>query len=730
MQYQSFLQSKQRNVDAVGFDAQDISNVLYPFQQSLVRWAVRRGRAAIFADCGLGKTLMQLEWARHMGKRVLIVAPLCVAEQTIAEAQKLDMTVQKIAHPVDGDGVFITNYEKLKHFVDAEYDAIVLDESSILKSLDGKTRTLLLSEFTHIPYRLCCTATPAPNDIVEIGNHAEFLGIMKNQEMRAMYFVNDASDQKCWRLRGHAHKEFYEWMTSWCMFVREPADIGFNDDRFLLPDLHMNEHIVRADFIPEGFLIPLVRGGLSGRNEARRKTIETRCEKMKELVATHGGQWLIWCGLNDEGRQIKALLGDKSVLIEGQDDEEKRINAVHRWKSGDVNVLISKPSIFGYGMNFQNCHHVGFLGLGDSWESYYQAIRRCWRFGQQRPVDVHIVISDAEDVVLSNIQRKERQVQQLYDGILNIVRDIEKRNIGMSVTTKNTYNTDETQDAMSRWKLMLGDCVDRIKEVETGSVGLSVFSPPFASLYTYSDSDRDMGNSKSYEEFFEHFKFLIPELLRVTMPGRRACVHVQQVSLKKSVDGFIGWYDFRADTVAAFNACGWIYDGEVVIDKDPQVQAIRTKSKQLLFAQLKKDSSWSRPGMADYIVLFRAPGDNPNPVKPDIDNELWIRWARPIWYGIKESDTLQASVARDDNDERHICPLQLETIERCIRLWSNQGDLICSPFAGIGSEGYQALLLNRRFVGIELKESYYRTAINNLRAASQPTLFDAVESAS
>ena len=719
--YQSFLELKRREFQATGREPGDVHGSLFPFQCAITRWAVRKGRAAIFADCGLGKTRMQLEWARQTGKRVLIVAPLCVAEQTIDEGESIGVSVRKVARPDTDEGITITNYEKLQHFVGVEYDAIVLDESSILKSIDGKTRSLLLNEFTHIPFRLCCTATPAPNDVAEMGNHAQFLGAMKDAEMKAMFFVHD--DQQ-WRLKGHARQAFYQWLASWCVFVRKPSDIGFSDDGFDLPDLRVQEHVVQSDYRPDGYLFAVPTNGIRGRLEARRKTVRPRTERTAELVVPDSDQWLVWCGLNQEGRELKRALGDDCVLIEGADSEDQKIEAVRAWKAGEVRTLISKPRIFGYGMNFQNCHKMAFLGLGDSWEQYYQAIRRTWRFGQTKDVECHIVISEAEEAVADNIQRKEKQAQRVSEEVIRNMGDIEKVEIQGNREAIDIYETDESQDELGRWRLMLGDSIDRIKEVEDGSVGLSVFSPPFAALYTYTDSGRDMGNVRDYDEFFLHFRYLIPELLRVTMPGRRCCVHVQQVSMKKSVDGVIGWRDFRADVVRGFVADGWVYDGEVVVDKDPQAQAIRTKSKSLLFAQLHKDSSWSRPAMADYILSFRHSGENPEPIHPDVDNETWIQWARPIWYGIRETDTLTVAEAREEKDERHICPLQLGTIERCVRLWSNPGDRIFSPFAGIGSEGYEALKLGRKFVGIELKRSYYEVARKNLSSACQPTLFD------
>ncbi len=279
------------------------------------------------------------------------------------------------------------------------------------------------------------------------------------------------------------------------------------------------------------------------------------------------------------------------------------------------------------------------------------------------------------------------------------------------------------------WTLTNGDCVEGVGALSADSVDLSVYSPPFLSLYTYTASERDMGNCTTEEEFFQHFGFLMRELLRVTKPGRVTCCHVAQVPAMLARDGYIGMKDFRGHTIEAFEANGWIYHGEVCIDKDPQAQAIRTHSKGLLFVQMKKDSTWSRPAMADYVLFFRKPGENTEPViHPDHDplaalsNDDWISWARPIWYGIRESNTLQVAEARGDKDERHICPLQLGTIERCIRLWSNPGDVVLSPFAGIGSEGYEAIRLGRRFVGFELKPQYAEVAARNLREAEQQKL--------
>lgn len=296
----------------------------------------------------------------------------------------------------------------------------------------------------------------------------------------------------------------------------------------------------------------------------------------------------------------------------------------------------------------------------------------------------------------------------------------------MTVIDHQPYVTDDAYG--DNWHLMLGDSCERLAEVPDNSIGMSVYSPPFASLFTYSPSERDLGNSTSRAEFIDHYRFIVDEVLRVTKPGRISAVHCQQITTQKARDGFVGLTDFRGDLIKAHVDAGWIFHGEVTIDKDPQAQAIRTKAQSLMFVQLNRDSAMSRPALADYILMFRKPGDNEVAIDNDVDNDTWIEWARPVWYDIRESSTLNVVVARENADERHICPLQLPLIERCVRLWSNRGDTILSPFAGIGSEGYVSIKQGRRFVGCELKPSYWRTAVDNLNRAEYesnlPTLFD------
>ena len=721
-EYHDFLGRKDTTFRAHGPEVKpgSIHRMLFPFQRDLTRWAIRKGRSAIFADTGLGKTFMQLEWARLItDKPTLIVAPLSVARQTVREASKIGLDVI-YSRTGDVHSLTITNYEMIDKFSPDDFGAVVLDESSILKGLDGKTRRKLTEMFSGMEYRLCCTATPAPNDIAEIANHAEFLGIMTRADMLATFFVHDDST---WRLKGHAEEPFYKWLASWGMSVRMPSDLGYSDDGYILPPLSIDPMFVETDAKPDGMLFWTGLKGITERSDIRKKTLHERVAAVAEMVNNDEHQWILWCGLNDESTAIVRSIED-AVEVKGDMTADSKIEAIEAFQDGTIRVMVTKPKIAGFGMNFQNCHNMAFVGLSDSWEAYYQCIRRCYRFGQTKPVYAHIVLSDAERPIFDNVMRKEGEARIMSEKLIENVQQFEKAEISGGGAEFVYESADASADG---WRIMLGDSVERMAEVEDDSVGLSVFSPPFLSLYTYSPTERDVGNSKTEGEFYHHFGYIVDHLLRATMPGRNCCVHVSQVPAMLVRDGYIGMKDFRGKTINAFEDHGWIYHGEVCIDKDPQAQAIRTKSKSLMFTQLKKDAAWLRPALADYILVFRKPGENAEPVHPDIDNENWIEWARPIWYGISESDTLNVREGRDEKDERHICPLQLGTIERCIRLWSNRGDLVCSPFAGIGSEGYTAVKHGRRFVGCELKRSYFDAAVRNLKRAAddmdQPQLF-------
>lgn len=741
--YNDFIKSKGTRNKAIGvvINKNLINNKLFQFQKDVCLWALKKGRAAIFLDTGLGKTFIQIEWARLISKKTLIIAPLSVARQTIREAKKIDVDVIYVRHQseVNGNQIYITNYEMIEEFDAAEFDAVVLDESSILKSIDGKTRRKLIDMFRETPYKLACTATPAPNDQSEIGNHAEFLGICNMNEMLAMFFVHAnkvseialedgrvlktkqaGSNGQEWRLKNHARSKFYEWMASWSMSLRKPSDLGYADDGYILPELNINPIFIDVDYVPDGQIFFTGLSGIQDRHRVRKVTLKDRVRAAADLVNVSEEQWLIWCGLNEEGDALeKSIPG--SVQVKGQDDTEHKIISIQSFQDNNNRVLITKPKIAGFGMNFQNAHNMIFVGLGDSWETYYQCIRRQWRFGQTKPVNVYIVLSEAEREIYDNVKQKEAIANRMTNELIALVKDYEKEEIIGDGSNDFDFTYKERTVETKNFKAMLGDSCIRMKELESGSIDLSVYSPPFADLYTYSASELDLGNSHNWDEFFSHYDYIIRELLRITKQGRLTCVHTADIPAMSTRDGYIGMRDFPGAVILAYEKAGWIFVGRAIVAKNPQAQAIRTKAKALLFTQLRKDSSESRPAILDQILIFKKPGDNLVPVTPvengEIDNEKWIDWAGGIWLGIHESDTLQYTTARDINDEKHICPLQLGTIERCIKLYSNPGEVVFTPFMGIGSEAYQAIKFGRKAIGIELKESYYNIAIKNLEGA-------------
>jgi DNA modification methylase len=736
MQYADFLASKALTVRPSGIDVDDdqIHPSLFPFQRDMVRWSLRKGRAALFETTGLGKTRQQIEWARLTGERTLICAPLAVAQQTVREGAAIGVSIRYARSMADAapDGLTITNYEMIHAFDPSAFGAVVLDESSILKNFEGKVRTQLIRSFSDTPYRLCATATPAPNDIAELANHAEFLGIMKREEMLATFFVHDDTG---WRLKGHAREPFYRWLASWGMSLMRPSDLGYDDKGYDLPPLEITACLVPTSWTRPGQLFATDLKGITDRAAVRRDTLSERVKAAADLILAEPDEpWIAWVGLNDEGRELAKLIPG-SVLVEGQDSPEKKADAIERFISGDVRVIISKTSIFGFGLNLQRCARMAFVGLSDSYEQYFQAIRRCWRFGQTRAVHAYIVLTEPEEAIYANVCRKQREAEAIIGELVKHVAAFEQAEIGNMTKRTDTPHTQQMQapawmDAGTiapvidqahgnDYAIYNADSAEALPGLPDQSVDLAVFSPPFSLLYTYSATDRDLGNSATDDQFWQHFGFISRELKRVMRPGRNVCVHVAQIPSQKAKDGVIGLKDFRGDTIRHFQSEDFVYHGEVVIDKDPQAQAIRTKSKGLLFNQMRRDSSWSRPALADYILIFRAPGENTVPILPDITNDDWISWARPVWYGIRETDTLNVAEGREAEDERHICPLQLGTIERCIRLWSNPGETVLTPFLGIGSEVYQAVKLGRRGVGVELKPSYFNAAKRNMRRAEE-----------
>lgn len=745
--YDNFLAKKQIRHDAVGFDVADgdINPKLFDWQRQIVKWACFKGQSALFEACGLGKTPQQLEWARlvaeHTGGDVLILAPLAVAAQTAREGAKFGIPVTVCRTQDDvWPGVNVTNYEMLLKFDPAHFAGVVLDESSILKSYDGKTKQSLMDAFSETPFRLACTATPSPNDLMELLNQAEFLGIMPQIEALMRWFVHDSGQTAKWRIKGHAQKEFWQWVSSWAVCVNKPSDIGYSDDGFILPDLNTIEHILDEDHDFSNGQLFADHSSVSAADIFRtlKKSAESRTDKTAEIINGSDETWVVWCNTNQESSLLASKIHN-AVEIVGSMPASKKESILESFAAGDIRVLVTKASMTGFGLNWQHCSHMAFVGLSYSFEQRYQAIRRCWRFGQERDVFDHVIMAPAEVPVWRTVQKKEEMHQQLEKNMVNNITgysDLNTRRL------KLMQKIEREELSGKDWKVIIGDSCEEIRTIEDESVHFQIFSPPFSNLYVYSDAQSDMGNTKDDAEFFEHFDFLIPELYRILMPGRLCAVHCIDIPQFKWKTGKISLVDFPGEIIRHFQKAGFMYHSRITIWKDPVIEMQRTKALGLLHAQIKRDSSVSRQGIPDYLLVFRKWPDSgetsgPDPVvRPDGfcgyvgdhgpsigpvpgDEEysinVWQRYASPVWFDINQTNVLNGRQARNYRDEKHICPLQLDVIKRAVHLWTNEGDTVFTPFAGIGSELYGALEMGRKAIGIELKPSYARQAAKFLK---------------
>ena len=450
MTYQDFVARKLTRVPPTGLsDAQSVALPagLFDFQECLVRWALSRGRAAIFADTGLGKSRMQLSWAQAVhaatGHDVLILAPLAVAAQTVEEGESIGVKVKQCKDGAEVEpGITITNYDRLHRFDTARFGAVVLDESSVIKHHTSKTLQILLEAFEQTPFKLCATATPAPNDWTELGTHAQFLGICTQVEMLSEYFVHDGGETQTWRLKGHAREQFWRWVASWAALVRKPSDLGFDGSRYELPALRVSQHTVKDDShdsAETGMLFALEANTLSERRDARKRSMQKRVDACAAMVNADHQPWIVWCDLNAEGDALRAAIPG-AVEIRGSDDPDVKEQRLMDFAHGRIRVLITKPSIAGFGLNWQHCARMAFVGVTDSWESYYQAVRRCWRFGQSREVEVHIFASDLEGAVVTNLQRKERDALDMADALSAETKGAVMEAVTGSKRMTNTYS--------------------------------------------------------------------------------------------------------------------------------------------------------------------------------------------------------------------------------------------------------------------------------------------------
>jgi len=900
--YQKFLESKRITVSHSGFDLDEsaINPILFPFQRDIVLWSLLRGKSAIFADCGLGKSFMQIEWAWHIhhytNKPVLIVAPLGVTGQTIQEGVKLDYEISYYRDQNEMHGaekLIITNYEMLKNFNLSNFGGLVLDESSILKNYTGKTKRLILNKAQGMQFKLACTATPAPNDHLELGNHAEFLGIMPSREMIQRWFVNDSMKAGGYRLREHGQNDFWSWVASWAVSMQRPSDIGdYSDEGYILPDLNFEGHIVPVDHTrawneqdKRGQLSLLLVGNTSATtmHKEKRATIQKRMKNAaalaKEIEPT-GEPILIWCEYNYEADELVKLLPN-AVEIRGNEKPNIKQQKLLGFGNGDYQILITKPKIASFGLNWQHCGTQIWTSINHKFESFYQGYKRSHRFGRKNPVDCHIVYAESEGNILSNLNRKhaEHMIMQR-----EMVRAMRKN--GMSVERGyrpiKMRNYDE-YECGPNWKLYHGDSAITLKNELDNSVDLIVQSPPFKSLYIYSDNLEDLGNAENDQQFYDQYQFILNEEIRIAKPGSYKAEHCKDLPLYANRDGAMGLQDFPGELIKAHLEAGWWFIDWITIWKDPVIEMQRTKNAGLLWSSaFCERAERARQGMADYVLIFQkpikgqeppstridaqpmqqsvadrcmdlwtnedekdkysknnrpiiihdkdchfepkaireqlqdgrnyiiqiydpaemhiliekmrlhkmifhsrialtdgtwllvfrkwvdemSPDKNPNirHVKHDLvagahrfigtdgpkyyeddrdySIQVWQRYASPVWYDlpglpsthkniwfdIKQTNVLNHRIAREDKDEKHICPLQIDLIERCIDWYTKPGDRVHTSFAGVGSEIATAIRMGRKAIGSELKRSYYELALQNIREIEQSkqriTLFE------
>lgn len=935
--YLDFLEKKRKVHVESGFDVGDLNYDLFEFQKFVVKRALHHGKYAVFSGTGTGKTRQQLAWAneivKHTDSDVLILAPLAVSGQTIKEGKSIGIEVRRWCDDelyATDEAIYIINYEQLEN-LPIEFiktlGGIALDEASIIKNHEGAYRNKIIELFYDTPYKSVWTATPSPNDPMELGNYSEFLNVMPRNEMLAMYFVHDAGETQKWRLKGHAKQVFWEWVSTWAIMFQNPKDIGFEQEGFDLPPLNFIERKIVAPKKDNGKLFNDVAVSATNFNAELRITKLQRLEDIAPIVNNSQEKFIIWIKQNEEGELLRKLIPD-AIEVKGDDSTEykedvadwftqnkcickhlkkkqptiknggsktntnqKNITSEERIKSkpnrqhwnlskkekdiipngilkiktelenticptesektngeeknilpilnidkdieklqsngtetiqkqnleqglrntdlhlnniesylqsnmvnaqyagqshllsqqnkdctltiatpqeksedcfaeivttqsenlrmmpnclneqhctcgarSHKKVLVSKLKIYGAGLNFQNCKNQSFPSPDFSFEALFQGIRRSWRFGQKDEVNIYITTTDTMTNVIQSIKQKEKQFEIMQAEMSKAVNKnlIEEKTINL----KRKFKEYKTKNFMYQ----LGDSVQLIRNLESESVGFSIWSPPFPTLYVYSNEIEDMGNSKDFNEFFTGFNFLLPDLNRVMMSGRNVAVHCMDVPIQKGKEGYIGLRDFSGMIVDSFLKAGFIYHSRVTLWKNPVTEMQRTKALGLLHKQIKKDAAMCRVGIPDYLLIFRKEGENEVPIihqdkDPLASNylpvDLWQKYASPVWMDIDFGDTLNGRNAKEEDDERHIAPLALPIINRALHLWSNEGDTVLTTYGGIGSEGSEAIKLKRKAILFELKESYFNEGVQNCLNAeklqSQKTLFDEID---
>lgn len=793
---------------------------LFDYQRWVVERALRKERFAIFALTGLGKTLMQLEWCRVVtswhGGRTLIVAPLSVCRQTISEAAKFfgdTFSVADLTARTDldewlrtGTGCGITNFEKFDNLDtddgedlevrtlkygrggDAwDIQAVCIDESSALKSF-GSRKFSLMRSLDGVRYKLACSATPAPNQRTEFAQHALFLGYVRSTtEYLTAYFVNRDGD---WEFKAHAFDAWVANLASWAVFLHDQAKWGFTDGVNALPQLstefppvdltiEQREAALEYDKAEQMSLLGVNAGGITSRTKLQQiasgfvldggTVAATFPANKPQWIAdlcneTHvAEQCIVWVNFDVEGDNLAALIPD-AVHISGRTARRDRDAMIESFRAGTApRVLILKPSMFGFGVNLQACTVQVFSSLpGDSFERYFQCVRRSYRFGQTKPVRIYVPLTQLDEAMCVNIMNKEstftEDARAVEDGVVAKLRPMDT---SVAVVRKPEPTPEIARAAGASWTAVHGDSVAHLPTMADQSIDLSVFSPPFAALYAYSTALGDMGNVRADAEFKLQWRWFAERLLPKMKPGRVVAVHCKEIIRFANTHGYRHCYDFPSDLREGMVAAGFSYQRRITIWKNPQLEATRNKETSLLHVTALRDATQSFPQTGEYLMVFTAPGATEAPVRhergdhsfekhtewmnsiwnepaepADGEANMWRQWLYPdgpgnvaAWRGIRETDVLTARGSKESQDEKHVCPLQLGLIARAIELWSNPGELVFTPFLGIGSEVHEAVRLGRRGYGVELKESYWRQACANLRGiedrtANHRTLFD------
>lgn len=793
--YEQFLKEKNSNDKGSGLEISrdSLNPMLFDFQKDVTLWALRKGRVLIGLNCGLGKGPIQLEYLKQVnlstGKPVIMFCPPGVKTQFKYEAEKFGYDVNIINEEDEIiNGINITNYERLItrvnieayefdvyvkywkkykpleagardgkiiierfRFDPAQFGGIALDEASILKHYNAKTRERLTRFSKKIPFRICGTATPAPNDYMELINYVDFLGIMNGKQCRAEYFIQDGNSSNKFRIKRPAWDAWWKFVSTWAVIIKSPSDLGYDDNGYVLPKLKREYHILNDTNIMDGYLIPVQARKMSEINKVKKLTVEDRCRLAADIANADNEHKIIFCRRNDEGILLNKLIPD-SVELAGRHSDEEKEDMLIGFAQGKYKILITKPELGGFGLNFQqHCHRVISVNVNYSSEEMYQYERRVYRFLQENDVIHDVIVMDTEGDVLNALERKNKQADKMFNEIVKHmdVHDLYQKK-ERTMKLEMDYKTDTYESEY--WKLMLGDCVDRVEELENKSIGCVVTSVPFPAMYSYTNSNRDIGNYNDSDSLIEHMKYMWIKLLPKMMPGRVIHIHLAQGVAHQNREGYIGGWDFRGPVIKMMQEAGYIFDHEWTIEKDPQTERARSNTLGLTQQTLFRDAVHMRPSVADYVLKFYAPGKNQEPINAllsqpgvhgnyDAPNgwitlDMWINWASNVWYkhrkGMKWWEGVDVTnvcgslskkgrqgfgvkEGRGKDDEKHLCELQLDVIERCVALHSNPGDLVFDPFNGIGSTGFQALRMGRRYVGIELKESYYYTAIKNLQ---------------